>query len=180
MSDTSNKDDGPEVFQTETEKEWGQSTTVGGVDPDLMSARRRAHEEITEEDLAAFSPLLLPFAAMLTGPLVASLLALFCDGDPPTGRQATALVATGATAWLLNMGLAASGDAFMPIHVAGALRLTVLFLSGLALWALYTYWIKGARVVDRSALRRSVVLLILLSMTFWIGRGMDWWAWMGR
>ncbi len=172
-----------ELFVTETEREWSETPSVGGVDPELMDARRVQagdEEAITEEDIAAFSPLLLPMAAVLTGPLVASFLALFCDGDPPTGRQAIALLATGATAWLINMGLMSSGEAWVSLPVSGSIRMAVLLISGFILWALYAFWMRGPRLLDRSALGRSVVLVVVLSLTFWLGRDMDWWIWMGR
>lgn len=176
-------DDADAVYDNETERQWSEADSIQGVDPGLLDEEARSRQSgVPTEQTAAFSPWLIPFAAILTGPLVAALLALFADGDPPSGRQATALVSTGLAGWVVNVGMASTEARVLAENVESMIRLGILATAGMALWAMYTFWMRGARALERDGLVRSAVILALLSGVFWFGRATDpgWWAWMGR
>ena len=175
---------GEDVYAHEVERQWGEASSIRGVDPALLD--ESAHPDTTYREpapeSAAFSPWLIPFAAILTGPMVAAVLALFADGDPPSMRHFTAIISTGLTAWLINVGMASTTIRGISHGAESALRFGVLVGAGIALWALYTYWMKGRQGLGRPALIRSAILLFVLSAIFWYGHttAPDWWAWMGR
>ena len=168
-----------EIFEDDVEQQWSEASSVQGVSPDLMSARIR--RDVVEEQApqpAALSPWLIPFASVLVGPLVAAVLTLLADGEPPRGRHAIGVLSVGACAWIINTGIAATQILSAPVEQS--IRLGVLAAAGAGLWAMYTYWMKGRRALDQSALINSAVILIVLSGLFWFGRDTSWWALMGR
>ncbi len=169
------------IFESDVEEKWGEASSIRGLDPSLMSKKlRRQHHEGSPMESAAFSPWLIPVSAILTGPVVASLLAIFADGDPPTMRQIVVVIAVGCSAWAINMGLSSQAIELFGAGAEATVRIGVLTASGLLLWALYMYWIDGKRQLDQQGLVQSAILLFVMSFLFWVGRGTDWWAWMGR
>jgi len=180
---TDSNETGDDVYQEDVERQWSEATSIQGVSPELLDDDApTASANSRREPSAALSPWLIPFSAILTGPLVATLLTLFTDGDPPTGRQAIAVLSTGLTAWVVNMGLGAADTPMLSPVVESAIRLGVLLTAGIGLWAMYTYWMKGKQGVDRSALLQSAIVLVVLSGLFWFGRSLEpvWWSWLGR
>lgn len=187
-SDTSSSDDnsaqGDDIYADDVERQWGEASSIRGVDPELLDqpasapGRRRA----PQEPPAAVSPWLIPFAAILNGPLVAAVLTVFTDGDPPAPRQIIAVLCTGLTAWVINVGLASTDVQVLAERTEAMIRFGVLVGSGAILWAMYTFWIQGRRRANRFTMRRSAVVLIVLSAVFWFGHATEpgWWAWMGR
>ncbi len=170
-----------EIYEDEVERQWGEASSIRGISPDMLDARHRPHptQEPTEEP-AAFSPLLIPFGAILAGPLVAALLTLLADGEPPTGRQAVVIISTGITAWVINVGMTSIKTPFWSPGMEAGLKLGVLVVVGLLLWAMYRLWMKGKRRLDQRALIQSAVILFALSALFWFGRTTSWWLWLGR
>lgn len=171
-----------EMYESETERQWSDADSIRGVDPELLDEESQPRRETSPADVAAFSPWLIPFSAILTGPLVASLLALFADGDPPSRRQAVAVLSTGLAGWIVNVGMASTQARVLAENIESMIRLGVLVATGMLLWALYVFWMDGSRNLHRQGLLRSAVLLALLSGLFWFGRAVEpgWWAWMGR
>lgn len=170
-----------DIYDGEVERQWGESTSISGIDPEMLDeqieSRASRRQSISP---AAFSPWLIPYAAISTSPLIAAFLALFADGDPPSPREAIALVSTGFAAWIANMGFTVTTIGALSPTAESAIRFGVLVVDGAALWALYTFWMKGDRALDRSGLRTTVVVMVVLSGLFWVGRGAEWWVWMGR
>ena len=177
-SSDSNSDD--EVYESEVERRWGEATSIEGIDPSLMHARLRREHLGDEPEPAAFSPWLIPYAAVMAGPLVAALVALLADGDPPKPRQAIAVLATGATAWAINIGLFAEERTLISAGADAAAHLGVLFGSGALLWAMYVYWLKGKVAIDQRGLTNTIVALVAVSAIFWLGRDTTWLTWLGR
>ena len=180
---TDSNETGDDVYQEDVEREWSEATSIQGVSPELLDDDAPTPStDSRPEQSAALSPWLIPFSAILTGPLVATLLTLFADGDPPTGRQAIAVLSTGLTAWVVNIGLGAADTPMLSPVVESAIRLGVLLTAGIGLWAMYTYWMNGKQRVDRSALLQSAIVLVVLSGLFWFGRSLEpvWWSWLGR
>lgn len=176
MTDSEN-----DPYENDVEREWSEASSIRGVDPSMLDEHVKRRNERTERIVpAAFSPWLIPYAAITISPLIAALLALFANGDPPRPREAIAIVSTGAAAWAVNMGFTVSTIATLSPTVESAIRFGVLFAAGAALWAFYTYWMKGNFGLDRPALNRTIVILVVLSGLFWVGRDATWWAWMGR
>lgn len=169
-----------EIFADEVERTWAESTSIGGVDPGLMDARRGEYRPEEPPEASAFSPLLIPFSAIVTGPIIAALITLLTDGRPPKARQAVAVLSIGALGWLLNYALNTLGVLGISPGLAASLHLAGLFAIGLGLWALYIYWIKGRRGQDQKTLTQSVVLLVALSAAYWFGQDTTWWTFLGR
>ena len=170
-----------ELYDDEVERRWSEGSSVSGVSPDLMDARQRspANQEAGLARAATMSPWLIPFSAILVGPLAASLLTLLIDGDPPKARHTVAVICAGITAWVINVGVAMTATP-LTAAVEGMVRLGVLVAIGGALWAMYVYWMKGKTGLDRQAVYNSAIVLFVLSLTFWIGRDTQWWIWLGR
>ena len=173
-------------LENPTERQWARGESIQGIAPELMGARRSdfpTNPQLPAEDTtesAALSPWLIPVASILSGPLIAALLTLLIDGRPPRAPHAVAAFSIGATAWLLNKGLVASADLWVPLEYLPTLRLLVLLAVGLLLWFLYIRAMKGRRGQDDRSLRHSALVLLLLSGLFWIGRNASWWSWLGR
>ena len=172
------------VFDSDVERQWDEANSIRGVDPDLLDEQAPGPRPggAPAEQPAAFSPWLIPFSAILTGPLVAAFLALFADGEPPSARQAIAIVSTGFAAWVVNIGFASTTSQTLSADVEMMIRLGVLAVSGMALWAMYIFWMKGRQALDRRGLTTSAIILIVLSGIFWFGRAVEpiWWGWLGR
>ena len=177
-------EDDESLLESSAERNWARGDSIQGVDRGLLEARRsdfptNSHRDSFPEP-AALSPLLIPVAAILAGPLIAALLTLFIDGRPPRAPHAVAALSIGATAWLINQGAIASADLWLPITYIPAIRLSVLLAVGVLLWFLYIRAFKGRRGQDDRTLRHSALVLFLLSGLFWIGRNASWWTWLGR
>lgn len=166
------------LYEDDVERQWGEAASIHGIDPDLLHARSRRY--VAPARSASFSPILIGYAAIMAGPLIAALLTLFTDGDPPKGRHAVAALGLGATAWVVNTGLALMAQPLISAQIDAALQLGVLFLSGALLWALYRYWMQGSRHLDRQSLIHSALLFVGLSLIFWMGRDATWMMWLGR
>lgn len=180
-TESSAPDADDEVYEDAVERQWGEASSVQGIDPDLMSARiRRDVIEEAPTEPAALSPWLIPLSAILSGPLVAAVLTLLADGDPPRGRHAVSILSVGSCAWIINTGITWTQVQVLSPSLEKSLRLAVLAVAGFALWTLYTYWMKGRRALDQSALINSAIILFVLSGLFWFGRDTSWWAFMGR
>lgn len=176
---TSRSDDEP--YQTEVERQWSEASSIRGVDPEMLDEQIRAPAPGDDDTgFASFSPWLIPYAAISTSPLIAAFLAVFADGDPPRPREIVALLATGFSAWVVNVGFASMTPQGLSTTAESAIRFGVLTASGVALWGLYLFWMGGDRRLNRSGLLRTVVVLLVLSGLFWVGRQSTWWAWMGR
>lgn len=183
MSDTKNpnEDSGPQViYEDDVERQWSEASSIQGVDPSLLHERIRRHVAEPPPRRASFSPILIPYGAIMAGPIIGALLTLFADGDPPPARQAVSVLGLGATAWVINFGLATMEQPLLSAGGDAALRLGVLFISGALFWALYGYWIKGSRRFDQKGLTNSAIIFIALSALFWIGRDATWLTWLGR
>lgn len=172
------------LLESPEERRWARGESLQGVDPNLMGARRSDFPDgaqgSPEEDPAALSPLLIPLAAILNGPLVAALLTLFTDGRPPRASHLIAALSIGAVGWLLLYGAAASTGIWLPPHYLPPVRLLVLLAVGLLLWFLYLRWMKGRRGQDHRTLVQSAVVFLVLSAIFWVARDTPWWSWLGR
>lgn len=169
-----------ELYDDELQRQWDEGSGLRGIDPQLMDATPGASSGQPMSEPATFSPWLIPASSVITGPLVAALLTLLVDGDPPAPRHAVAVASVGITGWVINYGLAASEIAIVSGPVAAGLRLGVLVVTGFALWAMYAFWMRGKRAMDRSGLINSAVILFALSALFWIGRNASWWMWLGH
>lgn len=179
--DDGNREGGPKViYEDDVERQWSEASSIQGVDPSLLHARLRRHRAEDLPEAASFSPILIPYAAIMTGPIIAAVLTIFADGNPPRARQAVSILCLGAIAWVLNFGLASMEYPLISPGGDAALHLAVLFVSGALFWALYTFWIKGSRRFDQQGLSNSAVLFIALSAIFWIGRDATWLTWLGR
>lgn len=175
--------DAENIYESDTEQQWGEASSIRGVDPNLLADDPRPRRpRQPRRSPAAFSPWLIPFSAILTGPLVAAFLTLFTDGSPPERRQVIAVVSTGLTGWIVNVGMASTQIGALTHATESTIRLGVLVATGAGLWALYRFWMRGRHALNRSGLLRSALLLLVLSAVFWFGYTADpaWWAWMGR
>lgn len=185
MKDDTERDDtqGSEdaVYDEGVERQWSEAASIEGIDPDLLAARPSGvGNDAARVRGAAFSPWLIPYGAFMAGPLVAGLLTLLTDGDPPRPRQAIAIIAAAATAWVLNVGLSTLEAPLISPRGDAAAHLAVLFVSGAVLWALYRFWIRGKRALDQRGVINTGVVFIVLSAIFWIGRDSTWLVWLGR
>ncbi len=172
------------LFEDNVERRWAESPAVSGVDPELMEARRgedyRGAVRPEGEKPAAFSSFLIPYSALLTGPLVAALVTILADGRPPRARHAVAVFSVGVVGWLLNQGMDSIIGVWIPQTRQGPFQLAVLIAVGVALWAIYVFWMKGRRGQDKKTLSQSVIVLVVLSGAYWFGQDMSWWTWLGR
>ncbi len=168
------------LYENDVERQWSEESSVRGISPELMSSGQRPASPPPPRTPATFSIWLIPFASVLTGPLIASLLTLLVDGDPPKARHAITVLCTGIIAWVVNVGVAVAETPFLTPRDEGMLRLGVLVVTGGVLWAMYVFWIKGRQAINQQALINSAIIFFALSMAFWIGRDTSWWIWLGR
>ena len=172
-------------MSTQDPADSSENGRLQGVPPDLMSARRGELDDewFQEPDapvpLAALSPYLIPFAAFLTGPLIAALLTLFSDGRPPRGHQALGVLGLAGLIWLGNFAIFHFPLTFTSQSLAAA-HLALHLVSGGCFFALYRYWIGGAVTVDQRGLLQTALVFTLLSAAFWFGQDTTWWSWLGR
>ena len=172
--------DDKELYEDEIERQWGEGATVQGIHPDLMRARQgRSTLQAPIEGAANFSPWMIPFSAVMLGPLVAAFLTILTDGDPPQPRQAMVVLCVGVVAWVINFGVAHEQFLVLAVSTASMVRMSVLVICGITLWAIYRYWMKGKKRLDRRALKNSAVIIAILSLLFWTGRGGEMWMWLG-
>lgn len=170
-----------EIYEDDVERQWGEASAIRGVSPEMLDARHREEPaRPSPPGSAAFSPWLIPFSSILVGPLAAAFLTLLADGDPPTSRQAVVVISMGITAWIINVGMAMMETPIFSPSLQMGFRLGVLATTGLALLAMYAFWMKGKRRLDQRALIQSAVILVALSAVFWFARTEPWWIWLGR
>lgn len=179
MSSSPVKED--DIFESKAERAWSESSSLHGVDQDLMSARR--------DDLpysppplypAAISPALIPLSALMAGPLVAAIITLMADGRPPKLSQLAAVLSVAIVAWLTRQGLRLLSMTSSPPHLGPIFALSLMFITGVLLWAIYTFWQKGRRAMDQQTLQNNVVVAVVISGLFWLGRNSTLWIWLGR
>lgn len=176
------------LFPSEQEKAWARGESIQGIDPGLMGARPSdfpVQHEGQEQDgeskgAAAVSPYLIPVAALLTGPLLAALVAFFADGRPPTKRLGILFLSFGALGWLLIQGGTAAVGTWLEPRFYGIYRVIVLVTIGALLYRAYTGSKDRRQGVDNRTLYSSAALLLLLSGLFWFAQDASWWAWLGR
>lgn len=169
-----------EIFESDAERAWSESTHVYGVDQDLMNARQGDHPNTAAPKPAALAPILIPAAALMAGPLVAALLTLFVDGRPPKLRHTVAILSTGIGIWLCRQGLTALSPEPISPSLGPILALLLMSIAGALLWAIYAFWQKGRRAMDKQTLNSSALVVVALSFLYWFGRDSSWWTLLGR
>lgn len=151
----------------------------------ITDSSRRGVVIFSEPDIAgaaksaALSPLVIPFASILAGPLVAAGLTIFTDGRPPSARFTILALSIGAAGWVMIQGAALTSGVWLSPMLGSFLRLGLLFLLGLLLFAIYVRSPNRLQQIDRKTLSASAVVILLLSALFWIARDTTWWSWLG-
>ncbi|RVU48070.1 hypothetical protein EA187_01130 [Lujinxingia sediminis] len=181
-SDTARHDaTSAQIYENELERAWAEAPpSMQGIAPELMRARRGAGEQAPPAEPAALHPWLMVFGALMGGPVVAGVLALFSDGRAPKARDLVAILALSAAGWLGMQGIFAFGpERFGPRTVVLAGQ-GVLVTQGVLLLLLYLGPMQGRRGSDPHTLRQSLVVVIGLTALYWLGRDAAWLEWLGR
>ena len=171
-----------QIYENEMERAWAEAPpSMQGIDRGLMRARRGQDVQVEPaEPAAALHPWLMVFGALMGGPVVAGVLALFSDGRAPKARDLVAILALSAAGWLGMQGLFAFGpERFGPRTVVLASQGLLLTL-GVLLLLLYLGPMQGRRGSDTQTLRQSLVVVIGLTALYWLGRDAAWLEWLGR
>ncbi|TXD39041.1 hypothetical protein FRC98_01155 [Lujinxingia vulgaris] len=171
-----------EIYENDLERAWADAPpAMQGIDPELMRARRgEGSQAEPAEPAAALHPWLIVFGALMGGPVVAGVLALFSDGRAPKARDLVAILALSAAGWLGMQGLFSFGpERFGPRTVVLASQGLLLTL-GVLLLLLYLGPMQGRRASDTHTLRQSLVVVIGLTALYWLGRDATWLEWLGR
>ncbi|RAL24734.1 hypothetical protein DL240_00555 [Lujinxingia litoralis] len=170
------------LYENDVERAWDEAPVFQGIDPALMSARQHPAGAAEDESIeaAALHPGLIPFAALMAGPIVAGTLTVFCDGRAPKARGLITTLCLSAAGWFAMQGLVSFGPQRFGPTVLTLASLGLLLAVGVSLLLVYLGPMAGRRASDERTLRQSLLVFLGLSALYWLGRSASWLAWLGR